>query len=70
MKTTYIQSTTIHVLPILYFRTNPLTLGMGWLGHGIEFSHKDNSAEMDQRLLDSINKSRESWVAKGWVEQR
>jgi len=25
---------------------------------------KDSSAEMDQKLLDSINKSRESWVAK------
>ena len=31
---------------------------------------KDSSAEMDQKLLDSINKSREAWVAKGWVEQR
>jgi hypothetical protein len=40
MKTTYIQSTTIHVLPTLYFRTNPLTLGMGWLGQSIEFSQR------------------------------
>ena len=41
MKTTYIQSTTIHVLPTLYFRTNPLTLGMGWLGQSIEFSRRE-----------------------------
>ena len=40
MKTTYIQSTTIHVLPTLYFRTNPLTLGMGWLWQSIEFSQR------------------------------
>ena len=41
MKTTYIQSTTIHVLPTLYFRTNPLTLGMGWLWQSIEFSRRE-----------------------------
>jgi hypothetical protein len=37
MNLVYIQSTTIHILPTLYFRTNPMTIGVGWLGRSVEF---------------------------------
>ena len=42
----------------------------GDVGHENIWQRKNGSAEMDQKLLDSINKSHESWVAKGWVEPK
>jgi hypothetical protein len=31
---------------------------------------KKSPEQIDQLILDSYNKSRESWVAKGWVAPR
>jgi len=47
MKTVYIQSTTIHILPALYFRTNPMTIGIGWLGKSVEFLQRAELSILD-----------------------
>ncbi len=31
------RSTTINLLPVLYYRTNPNTIGFGWLGRSWEW---------------------------------
>lgn len=34
------------------------------------FGRKSTNEEIDQMIVDAYNKSRESWVAKGWVSPR
>jgi hypothetical protein len=41
MKTTRIRSTTINLLPVLYYHASPDTIGIGWLGRGIEWAKED-----------------------------
>lgn len=56
MKRTLVYTTTVDLIPRIYYRTNPDAFGIGWLGRAIEWDTREESPTPEEWGLIPVPK--------------